>query len=339
VPTVVYVACADSRDVYVARFDGATGAVTVVQRAAAPGSVGPLALHPRRTWLYAALRSEPFEVAMYAIDPAAGTLTFHASVSLPDNMAYVSTDPAGRFLFGASYHGNKIAVNPIGGDGLVDAQAVQVLSTEPHPHSILTDPAGRFVFVPCLGGDAILQYGFDAGSGRLTPNRVPSVAARPKAGPRHLVFHPTRPFAYCTNELDATVGAYRVDAAAGTLAPVETQTLLPSGFDGRAPFAAADLHVTPDGRFLYASERASNCLAAFRIDGETGALTPAGSFPTEEKPRGFNIDPAGGHLLTVGQASHHMTCYAIDAGSGRLTARHRYPMGRNPHWVSIVEIG
>jgi len=266
-------------------------------------------------------------------------LTLRSTVPLPDNMAYVSTDPAGRFLFGASYSGDKIAVNSIGRNGLVDARPAQVLATRPHPHSIVTDPAGRFLFVPCLGGDAILQYEFDGRAGRLTPNRVASVATKANAGPRHLVFHPTGRFAYCTNELDATVGAYRVDAGAGTLTALGVQSLLPPGFVGPAPFASADVHVTPDGRYLYASERMSNRLAAFRIDGNTGMPAPAGGFPTEEKPRGFNIDPAGRYLLAVGQASNHLTCYTIDADSGRLTARHRYPMGRNPHWVEIVEIG
>jgi len=203
----------------------------------------------------------------------------------------------------------------------------------------VTEPAGRFLFVPCLGGDAILQYEFDGRAGRLTPNRVASVVTKANAGPRHLVFHPTGRFAYCTNELDATVGAYRVDAGAGTLTALGVQSLLPPGFVGPAPFASADVHVTPDGRYLYASERMSNRLAAFRIDGNTGMPAPAGGFPTEEKPRGFNIDPAGRYLLAVGQASNHLTCYTIDADSGRLTARHRYPMGRNPHWVEIVEIG
>lgn len=337
-PTVVYVANADSREIYVAHLDHASGGVTVIQKAAVPGTVMPLAISPNRTFLYAGLRSEPFAASTLGIEPGTGMLNLVSTVPLPDNMAYISTDKTGRYLFGASYPGDKISVNPIGPEGLVEAQPVQVEPTASHPHSILTDPSNNYVFVPSLGGDVILQYRFDRTTGRVTPNTPPAVESQKKAGPRHLVFHPSRPFAYCTNELDATVGAYRFDAAAGTLAPIGTRSLLPPGHRGHAPFASADLHVTPNGRYLYASERASNCLAAFTIDTETGSLAPVDTFPTEDKPGGFRIDPRGRHLLAVGQVSNHMTSYAIDPDTGALAPLHRYPMGENPNWVEIVDL-
>lgn len=337
-PTVVYVANADSREIFVAHLDNATGAVNVIQRAPVPGVVMPLAISPNRTFLYAGLRSEPFSAATLAIDPAAGTLSLLATAPLPDNMAYLATDRTGRFLFGASYPGDKISVNPIGRDGQVGATPLQILATDRHPHSVMTGPSNTHLFVPCLGGDVISQYTFDPATGRVAPNTPPAAEAKKKAGPRHLVFHSNGRFAYCTNELDATVGAYRFDEAAGTLTPIGTRSLLPSGHHGSAPFAAADIHVTPDGRYLYASERASNTLSTFKIDAETGALAPAGSVPTEEKPRGFNIDPRGRYLLAVGQVSNHMTCYAIDPDTGALAPRRRYPMGENPNWVEIVDL-
>jgi 6-phosphogluconolactonase len=337
-PAVVYVACAGSREIYVARLDRASGALDVIQRATVPGAVMPLAVAPDRTLLYACLRSEPFSVAALRIDAAAGTLALCATVPLPDNMAYLSTDKTGRFLLGASYSGDTISINRIGEGGRVDPEPVQVIRTPPHPHSVLTDPSNRHLFAPCLGADVILQYAFDAGSGRLTPNNPPAAEARGKAGPRHLVFHPGGRFAYCTNELDATVGAYRFDRTAGTLTPIGVQSLLPAGYEGRPPFAAADIHVGPDGRHLYASERASNSLAAFAIDAETGMPAPAGVVPTEDKPRGFNVEPGGRYLLAAGQVSNHLTCYAIDARTGTLTARHRYPMGDNPNWIEIIDL-
>lgn len=337
-PTVVYVASADSREIFVAHLDNATGALEVVQQAAVPGVVMPLAISPSRTFLYACLRSEPFAAAILRIDPASGMLTLLSTVPLPDNMAYIATDKTGRFLLAASYSGDRISINPVGADGVVNAPPVQVVATDPHPHSIATDPSNRYVFVPSLGGDVVLQYRFDSRTGRVTPNTPPTAAAKPKAGPRHLVFHPSLRFAYCTNELDATVGAFRLDEG-GTLAPIGTNTLLPPGHAGRAPFASADIHVTPDGRYLYASERASNCLAGFKIDAQTGDLMPAGTYLTEDKPRGFNIDPRGRWLLAVGQVSHHLTSYAISAATGSLTPQHRYPMGRNPNWVEIVDLG
>ena len=337
-PTVVYIACADTREIHVGHLDNATGTVEVIQKAVVPGLVMPLAVSPNRRFVYACLRSEPYSVATLAIDSDLGTLRLAATAPLPDSMAYISTDKTGRFLFGASYSGDRISVNPIDADGRVEAEPEQMLRTASHPHSILTDASNGFLFVPCLGEDMILQYRFDPPTGRLSPNAPPAAEAKRKAGPRHLVFHPHGRFAYCTNELDATVGSYRFDQATGTLTPIGTVSLLPEGHQGRPPFAAADIHVTPDGRYLYASERASNTLSALRIDPASGAAARVQNVPTEDQPRGFQIDPRGRYLLAVGQVSNQMTSYAIDAGTGRLTPRHRYPVGRNPNWIEVVNL-
>jgi 6-phosphogluconolactonase len=120
------------------------------------------------------------------------------------------------------------------------------------------------------------------------------------------------------------------------LAALSAASALPPSFSGK-PWAA-DIHVTPDGRFLYASERTSSTLAGFAIDAGTGALKPIGNWPTETQPRGFAIDPAGRFLLSTGQISHSLTAYAINADSGALRPLKRYPMGANPNWVEIVEL-
>src|SRR5262249_37787511 len=116
----------------------------------------------------------------------------------------------------------------------------------------------------------------------------------------------------------------------------QTEALLPSGFAGKP--SAADLHFTPDGRFLYGSERTSNTLVGFAVDAASGRLTPIGSTPTETAPRGFRIDPSGRYLLAVGQTSNRMSVYAIDGGSGRLAKLADYPMGSNPNWVEIIQL-
>jgi 6-phosphogluconolactonase len=111
---------------------------------------------------------------------------------------------------------------------------------------------------------------------------------------------------------------------------------LPADF--REQPAAADLHVTPDGRFLYGSERKSSTLAGFRIDDTTGKLSAIGRFPTEKTPRGFAIDPRGRFLLSVGLDSNAMTVHAIDPRSGMLSVAKQYPMGEMPNWVEIVDL-
>jgi 6-phosphogluconolactonase len=333
---IVYISNGDSREIYVLSLDGGNGTVKLVQRVPVTGTVMPLAISPSRRFLYASLRSLPFSVSTFGIDQATGTLGHLSTVALPDNMAYLSTDRTGRFLFGASYTGDKISINPIDREGLVQAVPVQVISTCPHPHSIIIDPSNRYLFAPSLGGDAVLQFRFDEVTGLATPNVPPVVGTRKGAGPRHLMFHPHAPFAYGTNELNATVNAYRLDAGTGTLTLIDGASALPPEFEGRPPFAAADLHITPDGRFLYASERASHTLAGFAIDAASGALASIGNFPTEQQPRSFNIDPRGRYLLAVGQVSNSMTSYAINEETGALIPRHRFRMGKNPNWVEII---
>ena len=122
----------------------------------------------------------------------------------------------------------------------------------------------------------------------LSTHVLDTARGRPGAGPRHFIFHPRLPFVYLLNELDASVDVLSFDAGRGLLATVQTLSALPSGARVDKPWAA-DLHLRPDGRFLYASERRSSTLAAFAVDAASGRLSPLGSTPTETEPRGFAI--------------------------------------------------
>jgi 6-phosphogluconolactonase len=300
------------------------------------GSVMPLAIAPDRRFLYASLRSEPFSVACFAIDRMTGRLIYISSTELPEQMCYITTDRTGRFLLSASYQGSLLAVHAIGADGLVRAQPVQTLATRPHAHAVMTDASNRFLFASCLGGDIIMQQKFDAETGRIAPNSPAEIRTARGAGPRHFVFHPSQRWFYLLNELDATLNAYAFDRVSGLLSAIGTWSALPPGFSGTP--SAADLHGTPDGRFLYASERTTSTLAAFRIDPDAGGLSPLGSVPTETQPRGFAIDPRGSFLIAAGQQSHSLTVYAIDPDSGQLRERERYSAGKNPNWIEIVDL-
>ena len=116
---------------------------------------------------------------------------------------------------------------------------------------------------------------------------------------------------------------------------MQVTTALPKGFTGK-PWAA-DIHLTPNGKFLYASERTTSTLAAFSVDKKKGTLTPMDSYPTEKQPRAFNIDAGGRYLLAVGQLPDSLTSYSIDKKTGKLTKLKEYPMGKNPNWVEFVE--
>lgn len=347
--TFAYVSSADTKEIFVFELDPTTGDLVQVQQVglAVPGPVMPLAISPDRRFLYAAQRSEPYSVATLAVDRFSGKLTVLGHASLLNSTPYITIDRTGRWLLAASYQGDLISVSPIGPHGFPQPPH-QVIRTEPHPHSIQVDAANRHALVPCLGGDVVLQWCFDAVTGRLTANPSPWVRVSSGSGPRHFAFHPNNRTVYLLNELDASVYVFAYDSESGRLSERQMTTALPADFKG-APRGmegnstnggpkAADIHVTPDGRFLYASERTTSTLAAFRIDLDSGRLEGIGSFPTEETPRGFNIDPTGRYLLVAGQASHHLTVYGIEPERGALDVLKRYEVGRTPNWVEIVRL-
>lgn len=333
--TIAYVSNADSREIFVLRLTD-DGALAEIERVKTSGTVMPLALSPDRRFLFAALRSEPFGVASYRVDRQTGRLAHIATSPLPASMPYLATDRTGRFLLSASYQSAVAAVSAIDAEGRVGTAPVQVLNTAPNAHCIVTDAANRFAFVPCLGGDHVMQLRFDSAGGRLSPNAPSELPTKKGAGPRHIVFHPEGRLAFLVNELDASVMSLAYNPSAGTLSTLGAVSALPPSFSGKA--WAADIHTTPDGRFLYVSERTSSTLAGFRIDPDDGALAPIGHWPTETQPRGFAIDPSGRYLLSTGQVSNSLTAYAIDPDRGTLKSMKRYPMGANPNWVEIVEL-
>ena len=117
---------------------------------------------------------------------------------------------------------------------------------------------------------------------------------------------------------------------------MQTVSIIPPDFSGDKPWGA-DVHLTPDGRFLFASERTSSTLASFSVDKKSGALTRIGTWPTEKQPRGFNIDPSGNYLLVVGQLSTQMSVYRINKQTGALKALGQYPVGKNPNWIEFAQ--
>src|SRR5262245_17393971 len=261
--TFVYVGNAESNEIYVLQLDRQSGDLTVVEKVPIPGIdkpglSTPMSVSPDRRFLYVATRGEPKVAVGFAIDPTSGKLKHVASGPLADSMAYIATDRAGRFLLGASYPGHKVTVNPIGPPGTVQP-AQQVLPDHPNAHAIMADASNRHVLVPTLGNDRVTQFDFDPATGRLTPATPPGVTMKTKSGPRHFVFHPGGKLVYVLGESDGSVYAFDYDPASGRLTEKQSVSALPSDFQGKP--SAADLHVTPDGRFLYASERTSSTLA------------------------------------------------------------------------------
>lgn len=335
----VYVSNADSHEVSVLRLDCAAGELSLVETVAVGGVAMPMALGREGRVLYVGLRSQPFRVVSFAVDPASGRLTKLGESALADSMAYLSVDATGRWLFAASYGGHTISVNAIDAHGVVGAVA-QLIATPPNAHAIRADASNRFVFVTHLGGDVLSSWRFDAAAGTLDANTPALVTTPAKSGPRHFTWDASGRHLYLLGELDASITLFDVDAERGTLHERQHQgqrtQALPAGFTG-TPWAA-DLHLTPDGRHLYASERRSSTITAFRVDAASGELTTLDTVPTEATPRGFAIDPSGRFLVAAGQESNAVALYAIDAASGALAQRQRLAVGKNPNWVEICDL-
>jgi 6-phosphogluconolactonase len=339
-PTVVYVACAGPTEIHRFALDADRGTLAPLDVVPVPGSAGPspsnlpLAFAPDRKTLYAALRSPPFPVTAFAVDPASGQLTAHGTAPLPAPMAYIAAGAGGRTLMGASYVDGLVSVSAIA-SGDVQAPPLQVIATPPKAHCIIRGRRDDVVYAPTVDGNAILVFRQDAATGRLAPAQPDRLVLRPGSGPRHLALHPRLAVLYCVNETAGTLAAFAVDDG-GALRELQYETLMPPGFTGNA--RAADLHLTPDGRFAYASVRATNAIGVFRIDPASGSLARVALIDVVGSPRAFALDPAGRCLICAGQTDNVVAVYAIDPDSGVLTRTQRISVPENPSWIETLTV-
>jgi 6-phosphogluconolactonase len=310
---------------------------------------------PDRRFLYAASRSKPYAVHTYSIDSGTGALKPVSTAPLAESFPYISLDRTGRFLFGASYGGHLISVNAVGADGRVGADPLQVIPVGRNAHSIRIDATNKFVFVPTLGTDQMFQLTFDATSGRLASNTPALFQMKAGTGPRHFITSRDNKFVYVLSELLGTVTTFSLDGGTGLLTEISSTSGVPPdarlqpgaprgavGAPGVAPrntdndIWAADIHATPDERYLYITERTTSTLNGFSVDTASGKLTYLGSTPTEKQPRGFAIDPTGKFLIAAGEKSPTISVYAIDQANGMLRLLQKYPSGKGANWVEIV---
>ncbi len=332
-PVTVYVGTytdGTSRGIYRFALDPASGTAGAPGLAAASASPSFLALHPSGRFLFAVNETSEFggaatgAVSAFAIDPKTGDLALiNQQPSEGTAPCHLAVDRSGRNLLVANYGGGNVALLRIGADGRL-ARATVVRAHEgkganaarqekPHAHGIYLDAAERFALSPDLGADRVFVYRFDAEQGTLTPHG--SAAPPPGSGPRHLAFHPSGRFAYVINELTSTVTAFAWDAAKGELAPLQTVGALPEGYGGTS--YTSEIEVSPDGRFVYGSNRGHDSLVVFRIDPASGRLALAGHVPVGGSwPRHFTTLAGGRALLAAHQRAGTIAFFRIDAESG-----------------------
>ncbi len=334
--TYAYVGCYSTADrdgngegINVYRVDPASGRWSHLQLVDGLENPSFLALDHTQLFLYS-VHGERRHATAFAIDPESGRLNRLTRQDVGgENPTHLAVDPTNRFLVVSTYTSSTLAALPINSDGSLAPRSDLVgfeglpgpypgRQESSHPHHNPFDPGGRFVLVPDLGLDRVFVFRLDTRAGTLVPAARPSVATASGAGPRHVDFHPTLPYAYVINELDSTVATYRYDGDRGALTPIQVSSTLPPDFQGQS--TCAEIAVHPRGAFLYGSNRGHDSIAIFAVDRSNGLVTPVGWESTQgETPRYFGLDPTGTFLYACNQDSDTIVTFRIDPGTGALT--------------------
>lgn len=328
----VFISVSKEKRIAVYRLDTSKGTLLFQGDINLSGEPGSLCLDPSHKYLFAALRSTQC-IAGMNLDPVSGSLKPIADTPVSDNPVFISTAGQGKYLMLTSYSGNKTAVHPVN-KGIVNPDPTYLSKARVNPHMIKTDPSDRYVLVPNLGGNVIQQFILQE-DGSLKANQPAEISVNNKNGPRHFDFHPSMPLFYLINELSSTVMLFKFDEAKGTLSgPFQEISTLPGNFSAKN--SCADIHLTPDGKFLYASNRGHNSIAAYKVNRKDGTLRSTGIFPTEKIPRSFAIDPSGKFLISAGEGSGKAALSRIKT-NGALSLLETYEIGKWPVWVITVE--
>jgi 6-phosphogluconolactonase len=324
--------------VYVYKMDTATGALSYI--CSSPGTIDPsyLAIHPNKKWFYSVNESAN-TLSAFSFDSVQNTITFINSKSSQGNgPCYVSIDNTGKYVMTANYNSGSIAVCPISADGsLGNATSTdQHAGTGPHAHMII-QASNNFVYNTDLGLDKIFIYSLDTTNGHLSSigNDASTISG---AGPRHIAFHPSQPWAYVVCELKGKIEAYRVNNSTSALTVFQIISTLPDSTKTDA--SAADIHITPDGKYLYASNRNTyNNIAMYSINQGTGILTLIGHKAAGgSTPRNFVIDPSGKFLLVACQGGNKVITFKINYADGTLVSTGNQLSVISPVCLKFLEV-
>lgn len=312
-----------------------------------------LTTDPNRRFLYAVNELMEFEgktsgsISAFAINQQTGELILlNRRPTQGGAPCHVSVDKTGKYVFAANYMGGNVTVFPVQSNGSLGAATDMIQhkgplgpnrqrQEAPHAHNIILDAANKYVFVSDLGMDKVMIYKFDPTRGKLTPNTVPYYQTKPGAGPRHLTFHQNGKYAFLINELNSTITSLAYDATKGSLKEVQTVSTLPKNFTGEN--GCADIHVSPNGKFVYGSNRGHNSIVVHAIDANTGKLTYVEHVSVQGNwPRNFTIDPSGTFLLVANERTDNIFSFRIDATTGKLTSTGHSAQVSKPVCLKLV---
>lgn len=322
-----------SEGVYVVEMDREAKSSKILQTVHDKESPTFVAVHPNQHYLYVAYRGGQDKgdkhgtIAAYRIDQKTGKIAaLNSYSSMGEGPCHISVDPTGRMLFVSNYRGGNLAAFRLNKDGSLaaDPYVVQHEGESVHPerqrapymHSVISSTDGRYVYASDLGIDKIMIYEVDVGAGVLKEASTPSVSSQAGAGPRHFVVHPTVPYAYSVEELSNTVAVYKVDLSTGSLTAHGRVPMLSDEIHSQEN-TAADIHLSKDGKYLYASNRGQDNIVVYRISPD-GGLVLVGHQPTGGKhPRNFKIDKLGELLFVANMHTDNIVVHRLDAVTGR----------------------
>jgi len=317
-------------DIHVYKFNTADASIKFVSKISGATNPSYLAITRDGKFVYAVNENSQEQkggVSSFSFDKTKGNLQFINTVSSGgDGPCYVDVDSTGKNVVCANYNAGNLSSFKVNADGSLQPAAQTIdhqgystnftRQSKPHVHCTVFSPDGKYVFSNDLGTDKIYQYKFDANAAvPLNEDDFSTTEVPDGSGPRHITFHPNGKYAYLINELFGTVIAYEYKD--GKL--IEMQNIVSDNTGGKQDKGSADIHITPDGKYLYTTNRASaNDITIFRV-GSTGMLTEIGHQSTMGiHPRNFAIDPTGKFLLVANRDSNNIVVFTIIKSTGFL---------------------
>ena len=324
----------------VAELDYDNATLNIVQRVTEISECHYLNLHPNGRFLVATTMDAGVQVVSFAIDADGALSLISRQPAAGTSPAYVCVEASGANALMVNYvageaRGN-IRVYPIDSEGRLGAPTEHIEIDDPtgpnqerqdvsHPHMIVTTPDNRFAVVPDLGTDKVYLYALDADAGALSLSKTLDLP--PGAGPRHVAFHPSLPRMYVINELDSTMATFAWDED-DNWTRLSVESTMPRYYVQPAgrPNTCADVHVHPNGKFLYGSNRGHDSIVIYALDDAGLPRLLAYEATRGAWPRAFMIDPRGEVLVVGNRHTDNAAIFSIDAESGLLTYRNSVAM-------------
>ncbi|GGF94925.1 lactonase family protein [Paenibacillus abyssi] len=316
---------------YTCRFDTETGILELLDQADGLQNPTFLDVNADSLKLYAITEGKDAEgqrtgaAAAYDINPATGQLSLlNKEITVPAPTCHITLDHTRQCVIVSSYHGGMIGLSPLLEDGQIgsiadihqhEGSSVLPVQSQPRAHSVFIDRSNRYAVASDLGADRIFIYKLDVPARQLIPHG--EVQISPGSGPRHFAFHPSLSYGYVINELNATITAFAYDEEQGKLSGIQTISTLPESYEGEN--ACADIHISPDGKFLYGSNRGHDSIVVYAIDPSSGKLTLVEHASTlGGHPRNFGLSPDGRFLLVANRDANNIVTFARNAQTGKL---------------------